>query len=188
MTVESKPLLVIATGSSAAINLTSYLTELRSEVDCEITVLMTHSAERFVRSEVVGWFADRVLTCDTPGVNPVQLALTAAGVVILPASANTLSSAALGLANTPATTALLAAPAPVLYFPHMNGVMWAKPVIQRHVATLRDQGDIVVDPEVVETYHMWKGEKDVGLSLPDPDVAAGMVRDWLADRTALLPR
>jgi phosphopantothenoylcysteine decarboxylase/phosphopantothenate--cysteine ligase len=179
--METDPLLVIATGSSASIVLSSYLTELRAEVDGPITVLMTHSAERFVRSEVVGWFADQVLTCDAPGLNPVQLALKSRAIVVLPASANTLSSAALGLAATPAQTALLAAPSPVLYFPHMNPVMWNKPVIQRRVAELRDQGDTVVSPVETTTYHMWKGAKDVGLSLPDPEDAAAIVRDWLLD-------
>jgi phosphopantothenoylcysteine decarboxylase/phosphopantothenate--cysteine ligase len=179
--MESESLLVIASGSSASIVLSSYLTELRSEVDREITVLMTYSAERFVKPEVVGWFADQVLTSDTPGLNPVKLALTAGAVVVLPASANTLSSAALGLAATPAQTALLAAPSPVLYFPHMNPVMWNKPVIQRHVASLREQGDTVVAPVETTTYHMWKGSKDVGLSLPDPEEAAALVRLWLLE-------
>jgi phosphopantothenoylcysteine decarboxylase len=181
--MESETLLLIATGSSASIVLTSYLTELRTEVERDITVLMTTSAERFVSPEVVGWFSDKVLTCDTPGLNPVKLALTASAVVVLPASANTLSSAALALAATPAQTALLAAPAPVLYFPHMNPVMWNKPVIQRHVSELRAQGDTVVAPVETTTYHMWKGVKDVGLSLPDPDEAAAIVRDWLAGET-----
>ena len=178
--MESDNLLVIASGSSASIVLTDYLTELRAAVDCKITVLMTFSAERFVRPEVVGWFADEVLTCDTPGLNPVKLALTAKAILVLPASANTLASAALGLAATPAQTALLAAPAPVLYFPHMNPVMWNKPAIQRRVAELREQGDRVVDPVETTTYHMWKGAKDTGLSLPQPDEAAAIVRAWLA--------
>jgi phosphopantothenoylcysteine decarboxylase/phosphopantothenate--cysteine ligase len=180
--MESGSLLVIATGSSASIVLSSYLTELRSQVAGPITVLMTTSAERFVRPEVVGWFADHVLTCDTPGLNPIQLALTARAIVVLPASANTLSSAALGLAATPAQTALLAAPWPVLYFPHMNPVMWSKPVIQRHVAGLRADGDTVVAPVETTTYHMWKGAKDVGLSLPDPEDAAAIVDEWLLGR------
>jgi phosphopantothenoylcysteine synthetase/decarboxylase len=178
--LNSDNVLIIATGSSASIVLSSYLTELRAELDGELTVLMTASAERFVRPEVVGWFADHVLTNDTPGLNPVQLALTASAIVVLPASANTLSSAALGLAATPAQTALLASPAPVLYFPHMNPVMWNKAVIQRRVAELRSQGDTVVTPVETVTYHMWKGAKDVGLSLPDPDEAAEIVRHWTA--------
>src|SRR4051812_16080068 len=180
----SENLLLIATGSSASIVLTDYLTELRSEVEGGLTVLLTHSAERFVKTEVVGWFADEVLTCDTPGLHPVKLALTARAVVVLPASANTLSSAALGLAATPAQTALLAAPSPVLYFPHMNPVMWNKPVIPRCVAELRAQGDTVVAPTETTTYHMWKGSKDVGLSLPQPDEAAALIRLWLLEDTA----
>ena len=179
--MEPDNLLVIATGSSASIVLTDYLTELRAEVTGAITVLMTFSAERFVRPEVVGWFADEVVRSDTPGLNPVKLALTATAIVVLPASANTLSSAALGLAATPAQTALLAAPSPVLYFPHMNPVMWGKPALQRRVAELRGQGDTVVEPLETTTYHMWKGSKDTGLSLPQPDEAAAIVRDWLAD-------
>ena len=182
--MDTESLLVIATGSSASIVLTSYLMELRSELDRKITVLMTFSAERFINREVVGWFSDEVITCDTPGVNPVQLALTHDAIVVLPASANTLSSAALGLASTPAQTALLASPSPVLYFPHMNPVMWNKPVIQRHVASLRADGDTVVAPIETTTYHMWKGAKDVGLSLPDEDDVVAITREWLLDRAA----
>jgi len=183
--MDSNNLLIIATGSSASIVLSSYLTELRAEVDTNVTVLMTASAERFVRPEVVGWFADQVLTSDSPGLNPVQLALTASAIVVLPASANTISSAALGLAATPAQTALLASPSSVLYFPHMNPVMWNKAAIQRRVAELRQQGDTVIAPVETVTYHMWKGAKDVGLSLPDPDEAAAIVRGWIAVRAGI---
>jgi phosphopantothenoylcysteine decarboxylase/phosphopantothenate--cysteine ligase len=114
----------------------------------------------------------------------VQLALTASAIVVLPASANTLASAALGLAATPAQTALLAAPSPVLYFPHMNPVMWNKPVIQRRVGELRAEGNTVIDPVETTTYHMWKAAKDVGLSLPDPEDAAAIVSGFLGDRSS----
>jgi Phosphopantothenoylcysteine synthetase/decarboxylase len=177
--VESEPLLVIATGSSAAIILSAYLTELKVELQREITVLMTKSAERFVSPEVVGWFADRVLTCDTPGLNPVEIALKAKAVVVLPATANTLASVALGLMATPATTALGAAPSPSLYFPHMNGAIWAKPIVQQHVATLRARGDTVVAPVEGTPFEIWRGAQHVGVSMPGPDEAAPIVRDWL---------
>lgn len=179
--MTTSPLLVVVTGSSAAIILSAYLSELRDVVDREITVLMTASAERFVRPEVVGWFADRVLTHDTPGVNPIRLALAAEAVLVLPATANTLSSAALGLMPTPALTVLAAAP-PALYFPHMNGVLWARPVIQQHVATLRARGDVVVAPVEETAYEIWRGAKHPGLSMPGPEEAAAVARDWLASR------
>jgi Phosphopantothenoylcysteine synthetase/decarboxylase len=47
-------------------------------------------------------------------LNPVEIALKAKAVVVLPATANTLASVALGLMATPATTALGAAPSPSL--------------------------------------------------------------------------
>lgn len=185
--MESEPLLVIATGSSAAIIITAYLTELKVGLQREITVLMTKSAERFVSPEVVGWFADRVLTCDTPGLNPVEIALKAKAVVVLPATANTLASVALGLMATPATTALGAAPSPSLYFPHMNGVIWAKPIVQQHVATLRARGDTVVAPVEGTFFEISRGAKHVGVSMPGPRDAATIVRDWLQYDPAPMP-
>jgi phosphopantothenoylcysteine synthetase/decarboxylase len=185
--MDSQSLLVIASGSAALTSLTHYIKELRIEVDREITVLLTASAERFVRPEVVGWFADQVLTSDTPGLQPVQLAKTARALVVLPATANTLSAAALGLAATPAQTALLAAPSPSLYFPSMNPSMWAKPAIKRHVQSLRDQGDTVVDPEEAEVFELWRRERHMGLLMPGPDEAAAIVKAWLLDGAAAVP-
>jgi phosphopantothenoylcysteine decarboxylase len=182
--MHPKPLLLITTGSSAAIILTAYLSELRAQLDLEIRVLMTTSAERFVRPEVVSWFADRVLTCDTPGLNPIEVALTARAIVVLPASANTLAAAALGTMATPATTALAAAPSPTLYFPHMNGVLWGKPFMRQHVATLRSRGDTVVAPGEAVAFEIWRGSKHTGLSMPAPDEAAAIVRDWLVGSEA----
>jgi phosphopantothenoylcysteine synthetase/decarboxylase len=180
--VMDESLLVVATGSSAAMILTSFLSEIRTQGEEKITVLMTTSAERFVRAEVVGWFADRVLTGDTPGVNPTELALRAKAIVVLPASGNTLASAALGLMSTPALTVLGAAPAPCLWFPHMNPVMWTKPMMQQHVATLRARGEIVVPPIEDSVYEIWRGTRYPGISMPGPDDVAILVRDWLLDR------
>ncbi|MGH9041178.1 MAG: flavoprotein [Acidimicrobiia bacterium] len=185
--MESDPLLVIATGSSATIILSAYLTELKVALEHEVTVLMTKSAERFVSPEVVGWFADRVLTTDTPGLNPVEIALKAKAVVVLPATANTLSSVALGLMATPATTALGAAPSPSLYFPHMNGAIWEKPIVQQHVATLRARGDTVVAPTEGTHFEIWRGAKHVGMSMPGPAATASIVRDWLRSDPQLYP-
>jgi len=180
--MSSRPLVVIATGSSATIVLPDYLVELKQELGQPITVLMTYTAQRFARPEVVGWFADEVLTCDTPGLNPVELALTAGALVVLPASGNTLASAALGLMGTPATTALAAAPTPSLYFPQMNRVIWDKPAMRRHVDTLRAQGDTVVEPQLMEAFEIWRGALGPTLVMPAPDEVAATIRDFLAAR------
>jgi len=180
--LQDRPLLVIATGSSASIVLPDYLVELTTVVGPKLTVLLTHTAERFVRPEVVGWFAEEVLTSGTPGLNPVKLALTARAVVVLPASGNTLANAALGLMSTPATTALAASPTPCLFFPQMNRVIWQKRVMQGHVTELRESGHTVVEPEEQEAFEIWRQTLGLTLVMPGPDQVAVTVRDWLAER------
>lgn len=172
-------LVVIAGGSSAALVLSAFLSELRRTIDTEIVVLLTRSAERFVPPQVVGWLGDEVLVSDQPDLNPVEVALKAKAIVVLPATAHLIACTALGLASTPATTALLAAPRPCLWFPHMNRTMWDKPVTQRHVADLRASGETIVEPDRREVYEIWRGERTEGISMMGPDKAAPLVRDWL---------
>jgi phosphopantothenoylcysteine decarboxylase len=179
--MRSQSLVVVATGSSATIILPDYLVELKQVLDQPITVLMTYTAERFVRPEVVGWFADEVLTSTSPGLNPVELALTADALVVLPSSGNTLASAALGLMATPATTSLAASPKPILYFPQMNRVIWQKAAMRQHVTTLRARGDVVVEPRVEEAFEIWRGGLGPTLVMPAPDEAAALVRTFLGE-------
>ena len=49
---------IIVTGSSSALGMHGYLTWLRQEVDLPLRVLLTHSAERFLRREVAGWYRE----------------------------------------------------------------------------------------------------------------------------------
>ena len=171
--------LIIVTGTSATLQAPEYLAALRSVLGGGFTCLMTANAVRFLPAESLGWVGGRVLTSDAPGVNPVELALTAAGIVVLPASAQILAAAALGLADSPAATALLAAPAGCLFFPHMNKAMWEKDIVGRHVRSLREQGHIVVDPEEREVFEFWRGALGPGRSMPRPQEVARIVSGWL---------
>jgi phosphopantothenoylcysteine decarboxylase len=177
--MSSRALVVIVTGSAAAIGLPDYLAELGQALDHPLTVLLTETAERFVDPEVASWFADEVLTCDSPGLDPVELAHTAGGLVVLPASGHTLACAALGLMGTPAAAALAEAPTPSLYFPAMSGVVWGRAAIRRHVADLRRQGDTVVEPRAVDV----PGGGPAVLP-PTPVEVAATVLDFLADVVA----
>jgi phosphopantothenoylcysteine decarboxylase/phosphopantothenate--cysteine ligase len=157
----------------------TYLIHLKQVVDPKIRVMMTKSAERFVPPEVIGWLTEDVLTCDSPGVNPTEVALRSRGIVVLPASAHVLASAALGLADSVATTAILAAPSPCLFFPTMNPVMWNKDIVHQHVITLRSRGHTVVEPELREAFEIWRGTTTHARSMPTPDKAARIVVEWL---------
>jgi phosphopantothenoylcysteine synthetase/decarboxylase len=172
---------VIACGSIAAKDLPSYLVWMRQEIDLPLRVLLTGSAVRFINPQVVAWHADEVFTSDDPGLNPTEFAHRSLGVVVLPATANTLAAAAIGLAATPAQTALLAHERPALFFPNMNETMWSKATTRRHVAALRSEGHTVVDPPTREMFVLWKRENDIGPAMPPPDQAAETIVKWLED-------
>ena len=68
--------------------------------------------------------------------------------VIAPASANTIAKLANGLADNLLTSAALAATCPVLVAPAMNNAMYENAATQANLATLRERGVEIVDPEV----------------------------------------
>ena len=146
--------------------------------------MLSASALRFVRAEVVGWFATSVVVPDAPGVNPVEVALRARAVTVLPASANTVATAALGLMPTTATTVIGVSPRPCLFFPQMHEVVWRKPLTARHLEALRENGHRVIGPQVAAGYEISRGETTQGWSMPGPHEAAKIIADWLDDGRA----
>ncbi|HEX6467733.1 MAG TPA: flavoprotein [Streptosporangiaceae bacterium] len=180
--MKDNALTIIACGSSAATNLPAYLTGLAGAVDLELRVLLTPSAGRFIQPQVVAWYADEVIGSDDPALNPAELAGRSIGIVVLPATANMVAAAALGLAAGPAQTTLLAAPDPALFFPSMNPSMWAKGTTQRHVAALRAEGHTVVEPLEQRMYEIWRRDFTTGPALPPPHVATETIIEWLEKR------
>src|SRR2546430_2957727 len=166
---------LIVCGSSAAIGVMGYVAWLRQEVEVPVRVLMTHNAERFVHPQALAWYADEVYRAGDETLNPTEFAMRSLGIVVLPATANTLACAALGLAASPAQSALLAHERPALFFPSMNRSMWVKSVTQRHVATLREDGHTVVDPREGPVYELWKRENAIGTGLLPPDEAVEVI-------------
>lgn len=184
---DPDPLGVIVCGASAASGLPGYLARLRQHIARPLRLLLTASAVRFLSPEAVSWYADEVYAGHAAAVNPTEFARRAAGLVVLPASANTLAAAALGLAGTPAQSVLLATDRPVLFFPSMNGVMWHRPSTRRHVATLRRDGHTVVDPQQREVFELWSREVIVGPALAPPELAVKIISGWLADPAPVEP-
>jgi phosphopantothenoylcysteine decarboxylase len=180
--MRNDALSIIVCGASASIGVAPYLTWLRQELDLPLRVLLTHNAERFVRSEALAWYADELYTSADPGLNPTELARRSVGLVVLPASANTLAAAAHGLAGSPAQTTILADERPALFFPSMNESMWVKEATRRNVATLRADGHTVVDPRQGPVFELWRQENAIGVAMLPPDEATEIIITWLEDR------
>ncbi|MEU4623464.1 phosphopantothenate--cysteine ligase family flavoprotein [Actinoplanes sp. NPDC023801] len=172
---------LVVCGASAAVLLPSYAMQLRATTESPIRVLLTHSAARFLHRRTASWFADEAYASDDGDLIPTELARRSRLLVVLPATAHTMAAVALGLAGSPAQTALLAATGPVLFFPSMNQTMWERPVVQRHVRTLRDDGHQVVEPVDGLVYENWQRRTVQAPCLPSPMDAAVLIAKAAAE-------
>jgi len=148
-----------------------------------VRVLMTDAATRFVgAASFEGIVGAPVLTSEferdplrgafpgdpQPGHDPIghlEVAANCDVYLIAPASANTLAKLAAGIADSMLTTSFLACSAPRLVAPAMNERMYADAATQSNLATLRERGVTVIEPE--EGALASRGEHGLG-RLPDP--------------------
>jgi phosphopantothenoylcysteine decarboxylase/phosphopantothenate--cysteine ligase len=149
-----------------------------------VRVLMTETATRFVgAASFEGIVGAPVLVSEferdpmrgafpgeaAPGHDPIshlELAANCDAFLVAPASANTLAKLASGNADSMLTTSFLACAAPRLVAPAMNDRMYADAATQANLATLRERGVEVIDPE--EGKLASRGEYGRG-RLPDPE-------------------
>ena len=139
------------TGSIAcykALDLASKLTQAGARVD----TIMSYGATRFVTPLAFRSITHRAPVTDTfdpdseLSVEHVALAQRADIVVVAPATAHFIAKMALGLADDPLTTTILATSAPVLVAPAMDGHMYDNPATQENLAKLRSRGVTIVGP------------------------------------------
>jgi phosphopantothenoylcysteine decarboxylase/phosphopantothenate--cysteine ligase len=148
-----------------------------------VRVLMTEGATRFVgAASFEGIVGAPVLTSEferdpmrgafpgdpPPSHDPIghlELATNCDAYLIAPASANTIARLAGGAADSMVTTSFLACTAPRLLAPAMNDRMYADAATQANLATLRERGVAVIEPD--EGALASRGERGKG-RLPDP--------------------
>jgi len=105
---------------------------------------------------------------EAPGHDPIghlELAANCDAMLVAPASANTLAKLSAGAADSMLTTSFLACSSPRLLAPAMNDRMYADAATQANLATLRQRGVEVIEPE--EGRLASRGEHGRG-RLPDP--------------------
>lgn len=187
--LHGKQVILGVTGSIAcykAVDLASKLTQLGVLVD----VIMTESARQFVTpltfQAVTGRPVYTSLWETGSGALPthiahVGLAESAALMVIAPATANTLAKLAHGMADDLLSVTALATTAPILVAPAMDGHMYASAAVQANLATLRERGVRVIEPE---SGRFASGLVGVG-RLPETARLIGALRYW-AGRDSVL--
>ncbi|MCD6386260.1 bifunctional phosphopantothenoylcysteine decarboxylase/phosphopantothenate--cysteine ligase CoaBC [Candidatus Sumerlaeota bacterium] len=153
--LKNKRILLGVTGS-IAIYKSLELVRLLRKADAQVKVMMTKSARELVSP----------LTFETLSQNPVcselfapktewevehiSLARWAELFIIAPATANIIGKLAHGIADDALTTIYLAYRGDVFIAPAMNTAMYEKPVVQRNLEQLIQQGVRVIEPELGE--------------------------------------
>jgi phosphopantothenoylcysteine decarboxylase len=151
---KSRNIVLGVTGSIAAYKAVD-LASLLVKQDCDVRVVMTADALRFItplpfktlsRHDVVTDLYD-----EEEGWKPthIQLADEADLLLIAPATANTIAKLAHGIADDALTCIALALnpKARLLLAPAMNGKMWLHPATQQNVDTLKTWGAELIGPE-----------------------------------------
>src|SRR6266511_2012502 len=152
MSLAGREIILGITGSIAAYKAVLLLRELTAR-GAEVTVVMSANAEQFVGPLTFRTLSGRPVLSNlfdpqsNDAVEHVALAERADVFVVAPATANVLAKAAHGIADDFLTTLLLAARCPVLMAPAMDGGMWDHVAVRANVATLRERGVTIVEPD-----------------------------------------
>jgi phosphopantothenoylcysteine synthetase/decarboxylase len=147
--------IVLGVTSSIAAYKAAELTSLLAKQGCNVRVVMTADALRFITAVSFKTLSRHPVVTDLydeeEGWQPthIKLADEANLLLIAPATANTIAKLALGLASDALSCVALALNprAKILVAPAMNGKMWLHPATQQNVATLKSRGVEFIGPE-----------------------------------------
>ncbi len=120
--------------------------------------------EEFERDPLRGSYPGEAAPEHDP-ISHLELVARADAFLIAPASANTVAKLAAGICDSMLTTSFLACTAPRLVAPAMNDRMYEDEATQANLATLRERGVQVIEPDSGPLAS--RGEYGVG-RLPDP--------------------
>ncbi|HYC95028.1 MAG TPA: bifunctional phosphopantothenoylcysteine decarboxylase/phosphopantothenate--cysteine ligase CoaBC [Sphingomicrobium sp.] len=145
-------ILLIVGGGIAAYKAAELIRLLRKEGH-EVTPVLTDGGAHFVTPMSLAALAESpVYTSlwdlkDEAEMGHIQLSRAADLVLVCPASADLLAKMAAGIADSLATTLLLATDKPVVVAPAMNVRMWQHAATRRNVDRLRADGITVLEPD-----------------------------------------
>jgi len=150
----SKNIVLGVTGSIAA-HKAADLASLLTKQDCQVRVVMTADAQRFITPLPFKTLSRHPVVTDLydeeEGWKPthIQLADAADLLLIAPATANVMAKLAHGIADDALSCIALALnpKAKVLIAPAMNGKMWLHAATQQNVVTLKARGAEFIGPE-----------------------------------------
>lgn len=151
---EKRNVILGVTGSIAAYKAVD-LASLLTQAGCDVRVVMTREAQRFITPLPFKTLSRHPVVVDLydeeEGWRPahIHLADEANLLLIAPATANVMAKLALGLADDALSCMALALnpEAKILIAPALNGKMWQHPATRQNVGTLQSRGVEFIGPD-----------------------------------------
>ncbi len=150
--LANKIIILGVTGGIAAYK-TPELVRLLKKEGADVHVVLTRAAQHFVTPLTMQSLSQNPVNTELFDLNQenqmghIDLADRAHMVVVAPATADFLAKAAHGLADDFLSTLLLVTRAPVLLCPSMNCKMWEHKLTERNLATLKELGHRILEPD-----------------------------------------
>ncbi len=175
---NGEKILVGVTGGIAAYKAPGVIRRLR-EAGYEVKVAATDAAFRFIPQETLAIAAGNPVHTDetwweeSGKVEHVGLARWADLVLVVPATADAMARAAIGLGDDLISAVILAGAGKVLWAPAMNPEMWSSPATKRNVATLSSWDHQFVGP-AEGVMASSEEEPGVGRLAEEPEIVAAV--------------
>jgi phosphopantothenoylcysteine decarboxylase/phosphopantothenate--cysteine ligase len=150
--MKKKHVVLGVTGSIAAYKAGDIVRRLQ-EAGCDVTVLMTACAEKFITPLTLEALSGRAVYRDmfvrdgAWDMAHISLAKLADVFVIAPATANVIGKIASGIADDLLTCMAMTTKAPILVAPAMNTEMFTNQIVQGNIGKLVQSGVRFVEPK-----------------------------------------
>jgi len=171
---DGRRVLLVVSGGIAAYK-SAFLSRRLIQAGASVDVILTEAAQRFVGAETFEAITGRQVHTKLwqTAMAHLDLGKSADVIVVAPATADLISSMAVGAAKDLASTTLLAAEAPVIVCPAMNTRMWNHPATQGNICSLIEFGYDIVGPAEGP---LAEGESGVGRLIEPEEIMASIGR------------
>lgn len=151
MRLEGKNIILGITGSIAAYK-AAILLRLLIKEGASVQVVITEAGKEFITPVTLSALSGKPVVSEFFGANDgtwnshVDLGLWADLMLIAPATASTMGKMANGIADNMLVTTYMSAKCPVFVAPAMDLDMFAHPSTQKNISTLKEFGNIIIEP------------------------------------------
>ena len=174
MRLQGKKTLLAVTGSIAAFKAIRVLKLLRQH-GADVYVVMTQHATHFLTPAAFEILSGHAVSVElfaplqSQDIEHIALAHNTDLVLVVPATANLMAKLAMGIADDLLSTLLVAVAdrVPIFLAPAMNSRMYLNPIVQHHLAALRQRHVSIIEPHTGRLASTLEGEGIGRLAEPE---------------------